>query len=282
MSERLVVTVDSGNITELTSVQDVFEHVLQMFELVSESDADPEKQVVWKLISATTNSPLTVVAEAVPKISGAMIDQIARDQMAEYARNLDGLRRGQIPQCWRSGTARKTAKAVMLRSRNRVASTKVDFQGTGAKVAMVELTKADAEVAVPVIEAQEHSQLGSPKVQIGSVEGYLKYVGTFNKKPAVMLRGRKDDAEIWCVVPEEYEHQFANRGTWEDVWHSRRVVVRGTIHYNADHKISQVVATSIRQIENRDISTESIQDKSFTGGLSAAEYLERLREGMLG
>ena len=85
MSERLIVTVDAGNNTDLTSVQDVFEHVLQMFELVSESEADPENQVVWKLVSATTNSPLTVVAEAVPKVSGAMIDQIAREQMVEYA-----------------------------------------------------------------------------------------------------------------------------------------------------------------------------------------------------
>lgn len=83
MSERLVISVDgSSTDPDRMTVQDVFTHVLELFQLVNESDPEAQGQVQWRLVSASMNSPFTVVAEAVPARPGVLVEPLARRQKA--------------------------------------------------------------------------------------------------------------------------------------------------------------------------------------------------------
>lgn len=124
--------------------------------------------------------------------------------------------------------------------------------------------------------------LGRTKTQMGSLEGVLLQVGSYYGNPAIQIRERKTGADVWCVVPEQFEHEIAESTTLEDVWHGKRVIVRGKIMFGTDRAISRVEATSVRRVEPKHVSEDQIADKDFTGGLSVAEYLERLRDGSLG
>lgn len=101
MSQKLVVSVDaSQDGTELVTVQDVFSHVLELFQLVSDSDPMNQDKVAWRLISASMNSPFTVTAEAVPRFPYRSIDISAASQVNAFVSNYNELKQGRIPVAW--------------------------------------------------------------------------------------------------------------------------------------------------------------------------------------
>jgi hypothetical protein len=118
--------------------------------------------------------------------------------------------------------------------------------------------------------------------EIGSIEGMLLEVGADYNQPALLVKERKTGEDIWCRVDYELKHKISDEARFEDVWDRQRVVVRGRISYDSDGKITRVKAHSIVKITPRQMTINDIKDQDFTGGLSAAEYLEKLREGDLG
>lgn len=285
MSERLIISVDSpSRAPDLLRVQDVFQHVLELFDLVSESDPGRDENIVWRLVSVSMNSPLTVTAEAVaarPGMVGIDVDQIAREQKKEFSRNYATLRSGRVPPAWQSGHRRKVAKSIMARNHNGIGRTNINFELPEDEATPVVLTPDDAEVAARTLDTEAYIGLGKAKEQVGSVEGRLIEVTTYYGKPAIRLRERRSNADVICIVPDEFRHQIADKASIEDVWNGRRVVVRGVISYNEDHTISRISASHIRPVEAESIPVTRIQDKTFTAGMTAAEYLEKLREGTL-
>lgn len=286
MSERLIVSVDAPSSTpDLLKVQDVFQHVIELFQLVSDSDPGRDSDIVWRLVSVSMNSPLTVTAEAIaarPDISNIDVDEIARAQKVGFSRNYATLRSGHVPQAWQSGHRYRVAKSIMARNHNGIGRTNINFELPEEDATPIVLTSDDAEIAIRALHVASYAGLGRPKDQVGSVEGRLLEVTTYYGKPAIRLRERRTSVEVICVVPEEFKHQIADKASIEDVWNGRRVVVRGVISYNEDHTISRISASHIRAVDAESISIEKIQDKTFTAGMSAAEYLEKLREGNLG
>jgi hypothetical protein len=279
MTEKLVISVDgSKEHPDLLTVQDVFTHVLELFQLVNESDPGSNEQVRWKLVSASMNSPFTVVAEAIPARPGADIGQIAKLQKRAFHRNYAELQRGRIPSAWAGTKTRETVTRVLARNRNGIGTTTID---EGGGYTPVVITREEAERVVEAVVAEQIAPRRT-KEQVGSIEGKLVEVSTYHGKPAIKLIERKTGAEVWCLVPEAFQHEIAEHTSIEDVWRGRRVVVRGRIMYGLDGKISRVEAASVRLVEARSISEEQITDKDFTGGLTVTEYLERLRDGSLG
>ena len=285
MSERLIISVDSpSRAPDQLRVQDVFQHVLELFDLVSESDPGRDEDIVWRLVSVSMNSPLTVTAEAVaarPNMAGIDVDKIARDQKKEFSKNYAALRSGKVPSAWQSGHRRRVAKSIMARNHNGIGRTNINFELPEEEAAPVVLTPDDAEIAARTLDTESYIGLGKAKDQIGSVEGRLIEVTTHYGKPAIRLRERRSNADIICIVPEEFRHQIADKASIEDVWSGRRVVVRGVISYNEDHTISRITASHIRAVDAESIPVARIQDKTFTAGMTVTEYLEKLREGTL-
>lgn len=286
MAERLVISVDaSSHDPDHLKVQDVFQHILELFTLVSESDPGAEGEIVWRLVGATMNSPFTVIAEAspaMPSVPQVEVDICAKRQKREFAKNYASLRSGMVPSAWSSGNRRRVAKSLMSRNHNGIGKTSINFGLKDENIADVELTHNDAEIAIHALDVAPFVDLGVPKQQVGSVEGRMVEVLTYYGKPAIRLKERRTGNDVICVVPEDLKHQIAEGASLEDVWNGRRVVVRGVITYNDNHTISRVTASHIRSVDAKDIPLENIQDKTFTDGMSVKDYLERLREGTLG
>lgn len=283
MAERLIVSVDAPTSRpDLLSVQDAFTHILELFELAVHSESDAENVVVWRLVSASMKSPLTVVAEAVSARHDVNIDQIARAQKQEFARNLGELRHGRIPKVWSSGQVRKTTRDVFLRNRDGIGRTNINIDPTDEHSTEIVVTPEDAEVVIRALDDTIVDTISKTKDQIGSIEGFLIEVGTHYNKPAIRIRERKTGADVWCIIPEEFRALIASEANFDDVWSGRRVVVHGRITYEGAGQISRVFASDVHRVELHPVGVENIRDSNFTGGLSVAEYLEKLREGNLG
>ena len=68
VAERITVVVRGQ---DGLTVEDAMRQVLETFEMMGRADPSAETAVQWCLVSASTNSPLTVVAEASPPNLGS-------------------------------------------------------------------------------------------------------------------------------------------------------------------------------------------------------------------
>lgn len=284
MPVRMVVRVDAPRAhPDRLTVRDAFEHVLDLFELAVYGDEDPNREVEWRLVTASMQSPLTVVAEAVPVRPGVDIDAIARRQSAEFVRNYEELKHGRVPKAWSTGVARAKAKNVAVRNRKGIGRTSIAVGTPDEPLEQqVDITEEDAQIAVQALGVPPLEAAIKGKEQIGSLEGKLVHVGTYYNQPAVALRERKSNAEVWCTVPDEFRDQIANEANFIDVWSGRRVRIRGRIVYDREGNIARVYASEIHRIEPATVDVGTIQDPRFTDGMTVAEYLEKLRDGELG
>jgi hypothetical protein len=273
MAERLTLKIippDGGN--GALSVEDAMQQVLDAFKLL----AAGSNGVVWKLVSATTNSPFTIVAEAVDSLEAA-------EQAVEFSNSMKELSAGRFPESWKRPALQVLASNFLRRNLENIAVTEVRLRNEPP----VAFTAANIRpiVSLPEFRALmvEHTAPEAiTKRQVGSIEGILVEVFTYRDKPALRVKERKSGREVTCVIPDYLAQTFSSNASVEDVWSHRRVTIRGMILYSATGMILRVEASHIEQAPVIKQPLPKLTDPNFTGGLSATEYLERFRAGEIG
>lgn len=278
MSDKLVIRVGSAlsDAGDRMTVQDVFNHVLEIFQLVDESDPGAQKQVQWRLVGASMNSPFTVVAEAVGVSADVDVAFYAARQKSAFRENIESLKNGVVPEPWSTPWAREAVSKVL----SRVGIGETQFIADGDDPLIISPESDIAEGAKTAL-TKERTVERRFKSQIGSVEGVLTQVGTHYGHPAIRVVERKTKSDVWCVIPEEFRAEIAEQATFEDVWRGARVRVRGRLLYDSGGAVSRVEAFGVSRVCPEAIDEKQIADVSFTRGMGAVEYLERLREGHL-
>lgn len=280
-----MISVDPGA-TELSQkVQDVFIHVLDLFDLLAHSGETADDAIAWRLVSVSMNSPLTVVAEAIAARPAPPfnVDEVARVQKRRFASHVSELKSGRVPNAWRG--ARELKRMARAFNRAQPGTTRIEVEQAitaDALPEVVEVKPSDLTVVEQAIAAATTEAMPKSKDQVGSVEGQLLEVGTFYGKPAIKLRERKSGLEMWCTVTEAHREEVASTTNFDDVWAGRRVLVEGTLAYDKTGLLSRVSADTVHVVRPVSIPPDSLHDPAITSGMSAAEYLERFREGTLG
>jgi hypothetical protein len=274
MADRMTVVIQGR---DGISVEDMMRQVIDTFELVGRADPDTANSIKWAFVSAATNSPFTVIAEAKAIQRGVDVRRVAIRQKAQFRKCVQALREGSVPAAWNSQEDRKRAKAWLHRTRSIVAATVIE---TDDDDDAIELTAMDAVAAEPVLDLPPVQ--GAFKNQVGSIEGFLTSVENHHRRPAIHVRDRKTGASVLCIIPEGVRAEIAGATGLEDIWRERRVIIRGTIHFNSAGKVEKIAATSVHTVPAHHVQTADIQDPDFTGGLSAEDYVDKLRDGEIG
>jgi hypothetical protein len=252
------------------SVEAAMKQVLATFALLNSGGAT----TVWRLVSASTNSPLTIVAEGEN-------DVVASHQKTVFAQSMRELKMGRYPEAWKRPELQPAANTILSKLIDSLGEMVVDLDdGSGPIV----IAQQDAQVfeGLPDAYAPQLTIAVSAKNQVGSIEGLLVEVTTFRGKPAIRLQERKSKRDVTCVIPAELVESLSHIANLRDVWERRRLIVRGTILYQARGSILRVEATDVQIVEFAPRDLRSLRDPDFTAGLSAAEYLEKFRAGELG
>jgi hypothetical protein len=282
LAERLVISVDPGT-TELSQkVQDVFGHVLDLFDLLTHSGQIDDDAVAWRLVSVSMNSPLTIVAEAIASRSSPSVnvERVARTQRERFSSNISELKRGRVPDVWRG--PREVKRISRAFNASQPATTRVMVPDDGKQLESVVVLPLDLPAVEQALRVAAAEAVPRPKEQRGSIEGQIVEVGTFYNRPAIRIRERKSRAEVWCTVTEAHREQVSGETNFEDVWNGRRVLIEGVLQYDSSGLLSRVFVDTVHVTEPREVPVEVLGDPKFTQGLSAVDYLERFREGTLG
>lgn len=256
------------------------DQVLDFFNLLD--DRSKDDRVVWRLVSASTNSPLTIIAEATSFDPAVDVTFAARLQKKILDERFHSILQGETPMEWRSTPKADIAKRLFSRAMNGVGSTEVFFQAEGKPNFTIspEMARASYDAIVqteaPVHTFKKHRERGS-------IEGRLLEITTYRStEAAIRVEERRTGAQTICTISAKVRDEIDGLIGASEVWNGVRVRVAGWIVFNDRGKVTRVESDSISFLPSSETSLEDLYDKDFTGGLSAAEYLNRLREGELG
>lgn len=279
---RIVVHPEPSDEARLT----VADAMHQVLDAIAVLEAAARKQtsvepVVWRLESATTNSPFTIIAEAESMTAGTDPRPSAVAAKAVAERAFHSVMRGERLPEWMGRVELKPISRMMGRTLNGVADTTIDFYGDPP----IELTKDVARTSLEWIEAIDPTSIQEPlqvaRRAFGQITGRLANVRSWYGDPAITIETAQYGS-LACRLPPEMAEDFGSEARIADVWRGRLLDVFGRINYNVKGKPTVIDAQRVVLRPKYKLELTQVRDPSFTDGLSVVDYLERLREGDLG
>ncbi len=279
------VTVEApADHPEVLDVRDAMQQVMDFFDLLTDQE---DGDVVWRLISASAKSPLTV--ECAPynmKTNASAFSQVM-GHVSRIQKGMASLQAGDPLDMSFPSEKIPTAVKMFKRSLNGIGRTRFDFGNETSVEIFPELAKRSLKILVFNDDYEESNyHLSSRKREaLGSIDGRIVNLNTDRARPSIRVLEHSSGREINCVISEDLLPEIESSLTAGDAWKRRRVRVRGTISYDSDGRIVRlydgripIEDGRIQFIEPKEVTIEDLHDPDFTGGLPAHEYLDKLRE----
>lgn len=281
MTRTIKLSIKARGESDSPTVDDLLDQVRDYFEIlkgVEEAVAeDGDRAIEWRIIGATTNSPIAL--EAAPFAKDFAVDISQRAEIVARSTSY-GLRQlqsnGDRPSYFTNRVLLRAEK-LFERVTNGLQQTTIDY---GPDLPHLDVTPSGAKAGA----ANARSILSprnKPYKEQGSVEGFAQSIERDGwGRPLLWLRLRLTGERIKCFVSgaaltELETHQI------RDIWRNRRVQAYGLLHYKGLGQLTEIEAISVRFLrERKDLpDIESVQDENFTGGLRSDEFLARIRDG---
>lgn len=277
MTEAIKIVVEGNNEQGgYLPAQDALNQVLDALALVTDSiDEDVRKDLDWRLVDMTMNSPL--VASVEPFCKNPDRPDIM-PAVRKATDRTDGILRVLVAtHHFPSGMThaeKETVKRLFKRNTNGVLRTDYYWLGHEDPVSV------NAAVAKKVLEemsgTESEGSIAFQGTELGSIEGDVVEAITHYGKPAVRIRHRASEQEITCVIPSNREGEIGKKHSWNEVWKGQRYIVTGEIKRKANGDIAQLLVDDIHSVQVEGVDLARIADSNLTGGKSPAEYLDDL------
>jgi len=283
MTKTVKLSIRASGETESPTVEDLLAQLRDYFAIlegVEEAIAPDGRQAIqWRIVAATTNSPLAFEAVAFPIDFAVNIDQRVDLVTQQTALGLAVLKNRNERPPYFTDKVLLRAEQLFKRVTNGLSETKIEY---GDGLPGLDITPTVARIAASNTR-QVLAPPDKPYDELGSVEGYAKSIERDGFGRYILwVKHRLTGETIKCLasgpaITELETHQI------RDVWRGRRVQVYGKMHFKGLGILSQVEATQVRFLRDRKElpDYEEILDENFTGGLRTEEYLTRLRDGQL-
>jgi hypothetical protein len=282
MSERTIkLSVRARGEVDSPTVEDLLDQVRDHFEILKGVEQaiaeDGTNAIEWRIVSATTNSPIAFEAKAFARDFAVNIDQRVELVTRQTALGLRQLEEGGERPSYFTDKVLLRAEKLFERVTNGLDKTIIDF---GKDLPVLDITPTVARRAAANIQRVLKPE-NKPYEELGSVEGSVDSIERDGwGKPIVRVRLRLTGEVIKCFVSGEALKLFEGHQI-RDVWRGRRVRLHGKLKYKGLGLLSQVEAFDVKFLRDRkDLpDVEDILDDNFTGGLRTEDYLTRIRNG---
>jgi hypothetical protein len=283
MTKTIKLSIRASGETESPTVEDLIDQLRDYFAIlggVEEAIAPDSRQAIqWRIVAATTNSPLAFEAVAFPVDFAVNIDQRVDLVTRQTALGLAILKTKNERPPYFTDKVLLRAEQLFKRVTNGLSETKIDY---GSDLPQLDITPTVARIAADNTR-RVLTPPDKPYDELGSIEGYAKSIERDGFGRYVLwVKHRLTGETIKCLtsgpaITELETHQI------RDVWRGRRVQVYGKLHFKGLGILNHVEATQVRFLRDRSElpDYEAVLDEKFTGGLRTEEYLARLRDGKL-
>jgi hypothetical protein len=281
-SIKLVIHPTVSDQENLT-VGDAMQQVLDYFNLLDKAAAGlggNATNIIWELQSASANSPFTIEAKAVSRDPGQPVEEEAFASISLLADCFNRVLHGDRPPDWMDVDARTLLEGLLKRNSNGIRQT--DFYFPGSVEPMI-IEANSAKRAVASLNAKsivgEREDIDMRHTEMGSIEGRITQLRSYNGKPAIWLKTHLEPKEIPCIfVDRDVCQLICATRNWEQVYENRRVLIPGVLFYDRNGRLSKVeISGKILDIDPIPVNYNELYDPDFSDGLSAEEHLNRLR-----
>jgi hypothetical protein len=281
MARKVKLSIKARGETDSPSVDDFLEQVRSYFDILNGVEQaiseDGTNEIQWRIVDATTNSPIALEAEAYPVHYAVNVDRRAELVVRETSIGLQTIyRRGERPPHF-TDKVLKHVHDLFERVTNGLDSTIIDF---GPGLPRLELTPPVARVGTVNVSAIL-TPTDKPYKELGAIEGIAKSFERDGRGRLLFwIHVRLTGDDVKCFASGEAENELGGH-LIREVWRGRRVQVYGTLNYKGIGKLSHIEAIRVRFLRDRSElpTVEDILDPDFTGGLRSEDYLARLRDG---
>ncbi len=282
MGRVVTVRISGHNVeTDAPTAEDLLEQTRDYLEIlrgVEEAIAeDGQRAIDWRVVNASRASPVALQLEAFPHQYAVNVDVRVSAVMANTAAGLLQLQQGPERPNFFSDRVLAKAERVFERVTNGLSFSEIDFG-----------PDLPASIVTPVIarSAAKNARLAQTPVEraykeLGATEGYFHSVERDGYGRSLLwIRHRMSGSQVKCILSGAALRLVAQQEISE-VFRGRRLLITGTIHFKAAGAIAQIEATDVSFFPPKsDLpGLNDIIDERFTGGLSTAEFLERMRNG---
>lgn len=276
MAERVTIQVESniGEDGPLT-VMDTLHQFIDAFELLSAAIAvEPEgKNVRWRLISLTKNSPATAIAEAYSDDPSISVAPLVFRGKKRFSDGMAALPQGSVAP-WIADSA-WVAKNLFNRNLNGVGRTVFDLEDAPQAI-VVEKSARLGLAAIQRHELAEGAEEDKSRSTYGTIDAHVCEARTYHGQPALYVRERLSGKVIPCVLSEQAAKTVGPTHSWEDAWSEKRVRVKGKIFYDKKGAISRVAASSVVDINPVPVDLSELRRMDLLGDKSPMEHIEAL------
>lgn len=286
MAERVTITVESRpEHGDVLTVQDAMRQVLDFIEVVVAAASDDVRaKIGWRLVSATTKSPFTAVAEAFSiDADWPVIDQYAREAKSRVDTAFRVVSdTGELPD-WLDDLGRDRFERIFERNLNGVGRTSCSLDDGATPIVIVERRARQTLEKMQQVEAQRSAAVPDLSgEELGSLDGYVLDATTHRGRPAFHIRDRLTDQRIICVIPADIAEIIGKQHDWRDIWGRERVRVSGKINRNVAGEITIITANTVTEIKPAAFTINEAADPNITGGKGVREYLDEAWDGTVG
>jgi hypothetical protein len=281
MSRTVKLSIKARGETDSPRVDDFIDQVRDYFEILDGVEQalaeDGANAIVWRIVRATTNSPIALEARAYPLNFAVNIDRRVEHVVREAATGMYQLRSSRERPSHFTDKVLTRAERLFERVTNGLETTIVEF---GDDLPKLEITPSVAREATDNIRSVLHPPERPYKEQ-GSVEGTARTIDRDGWGHLVLwIREQLTGENVKCLVTGDAEAVIGDHQI-RDVWRNRRVQIYGMLHYKGLGKLGHIDATRVRFLRDRtDLpDVDDIVDTNFTDGLSSEDYLARVRDG---
>lgn len=282
MARKVTFTVEPSEAHHnVLTIQDAFQQAIDFFDLLSD---EAEKNVIWKLEMASTNSPFSCQGEPIDTRTWTGAHALVEERVQVVERNFARVAEGKDFDSSFPRDKLDVAKRILNRNRNGIGRSVAVFSDDAKPIEISEeiANRYFREVLAPVESLHSYLFSRTSRQEIGSVEGRIVDIGTDYDAPALQLEEHNSGRRLWCRMSSEAAEQLGAEMKAEDAWNHRRVRVRGTLNYDNLGNALRVMNGTVSFIESPRVDLDKIEDKEFTEGYSVNEYLDRLRENEFG
>ena len=284
MAKTFSVTVYPDPLAgEYLTVSDALHQVLDMIEALERSEAvNPnERQIVWRLTKAHTNSPpFTLIAEpypSKPELSVVMeANRVSNLLSTDVKQLLDGRVGGVIYD------AMPAIKRIIDRNTSSITRTEIAVEGQ-EPFSISHQNARVAKAAIERVEIANRERLPDWKrTEYGTVEGEIAGLTRWNGRPALVVTERLSEREFTCVLSDGLSARLGPLHSWDEVWEGRRVHLSGALHYNSEGDLKRADVEDFEEVPWTDVSISDLKSLDVLEGRSMEEHLNILRGEAVG